>query len=92
MTETVEVQVTVFDRGETKRPVVPVPVSAFDPASMCWKTTAALAAAVELGISFTAVERAARYGIRPEDRARLREIYGDRGSGRPTETREEEPA
>lgn len=74
--ETVEVLVQIFDRGESKRVVVEVPESAFSPSSTCWKTTAALAAAVELGISFTQVERAARYGLRPEDRERLREMYG----------------
>lgn len=68
--------VRVFDRGESKRVVVEVPESAFDPASLCWKTTAALAAAVELGLSFTQVERAAKYGLRPADKARLRALYG----------------
>lgn len=80
-TETVEVLVRVFDRGESKRVVVDVPESAFDPASLCWKTTAALAAAVKLGFSFTQVERAAKYGLRPEDRERLRKEYNRRHIG-----------
>ena len=49
--------------------VVQIPESAF--ATGCWKTIAALAAAVDLGVSFVDVERVARYGLRPEDKERL---------------------
>ena len=97
--ESVDVLVQVFDRGENKQAVVQVPMSAFIPGHMCWKPVAALAAAVELGISFTAVERAAKYGIRPEDKARLRELFGEKTdcSGQKaalamTDTREEASA
>lgn len=55
--------------------VVQVPESAFE--TGCWKTIAALAAAVDLAVPFTDVERVARYGLRPEDRERLGQAAGD---------------
>ena len=83
MTETVEVLVKIFDRGETKQVTVPVEVECFDPARLCWKSIANIKAAALLELPFTTLERAARYGLRPEDKARLRALYGKR---------EEEPA
>lgn len=67
--ETVDVLVQIWDRGQCRKAVVQVPESAF--VTGCWRTIAALAAAVEFGISFVDVERVARYGLRPEDKQRL---------------------
>ena len=79
MMETVEVLVRVFDRGETKQVTVPVEAECFDPERLCWKSIANIKAAALLEVPFTLMERAARYGLRREDRERLREMY--RGTG-----------
>lgn len=71
MEETVSVLVRVFDRGRNREAVVDVPESAFR--TGCWKTIASLMAAVALELPFTDVERLAKYGLRPEDKARLQE-------------------
>ena len=67
--ETVDVMVQVFDRGEVRRTVVPVEEECFEKA--CWKSIANIKAAVILEVPFTLLERAAKYGLRPEDKARL---------------------
>ncbi len=77
--ETVDVLVQVFDRGETKRVVVSVGVECFDPEKLCWKSIANIKAAALLGLPFTMLERATKYGLRPADKAQLREVYGEGG-------------
>lgn len=83
MMETVEVLVKIFDRGEARQVTVPVAVECFDPGRLCWKAIANIKAAALLEMPFITLERAAQYGLRPEDKDRLRELYGKR---------EEEPA
>lgn len=65
----VEVQVTVWDRGQTRQTIVTVPVSAFE--TQCWRTVAALAAAVYLELPFQEIEGKCKFGLRPADRERL---------------------
>ena len=77
--ETVEVLVRVFDRGKTKEVTVPVETACFDPERLCWKSIANIKAAALLEVPFTLMEQAARYGLRPADRKRLREMYGGTG-------------
>ena len=77
--ETVEVLVQVFDRGQTKEVTVPVEAECFDPERLCWRSIANIKAAALLGLPFTVMERAARYGLRPDDKARLRALYGGHG-------------
>ncbi len=67
--ETVAVLVRMPAAYQGREAVVQVPESAFE--TGCWKTIAALAAAVDMGIPFTDVLRAARYGLRKEDKERL---------------------
>lgn len=81
----VDVLVQVFDRGEVKRVVVPVEDECFAPEQICWKTVACIKAAVVLELPFTMmIEMQIKYGLRPEDKDRLREMYGgqDGGDGR----------
>jgi len=81
----VDVLVQVFDRGEVKRIVVPVEEECFDPEKVCWKGIANIKAAALLGLPFTLLDRAARYGMRPADKARLRVMYGgDEGTAAST--------
>lgn len=77
--ETVEVLVQVFDRGQLRKEIVQVETECFRPGHMCWKSIAALKAAVLLDMPFVQVERSAKYGMRPEAKARLWELFG--GSG-----------
>ena len=74
--ETVAVLVRMPETYQGREAVVRVPESAF--ATGCWKTIAALAAAVDLAVPFTDVERMARYGLRPGDRERLGQAIGNR--------------
>ena len=67
--ETVDVLVQVFDRGQTRKTVVPVTAECFS--KRCWREIAALKAAVLLELPFAWVSEHAKYGLRPEDRARL---------------------
>ena len=76
MSETVRVLVRMPATFQDKAAVVDVPEEAFR--TKCWKTIAALAAAVEMGISFVDGERVARYGLRAEDRERLGQAIGNR--------------
>ena len=66
--DSVEVKVAVWDRGQERVAIVQVPVADFLQHS--WRTTAALAAAVELGIPFTLAARG-KLGLLPEDKQRL---------------------
>lgn len=68
----VEVQVTVWDRGQNRQAVVKVPVSSF--VTRCWRTVAALAAAVYLELPFAELEGKCKFGLRPADRERLAEL------------------
>lgn len=68
----VEVLVTVWDRGQTRLTIVTVPASAF--ATRCWRTIAALAAAVYLELPFAEIEGKCKFGLRPADRDRLAEL------------------
>lgn len=68
----VEVQVTVWDRGQTRQTVVTVPVSSFE--TRCWRTVAALAAAVYLKLPFVELEGKCKFGLRPADKERLAEL------------------
>ena len=69
MNETVKVLVRMPATFQDKAAVVEVPEEAFR--TKCWKTIAALAAAVELELPFVDVKRVARYGLRKEDKKRL---------------------
>lgn len=68
----VEVQVSVWDRGQRRQTVVTVPVSAFQ--TKCWRPIAALAAAVVMEIPFVEIESRCKFGLRPADRKRLEEL------------------
>jgi hypothetical protein len=74
----IEVKVAIWDRGRTREAVVSVPSSAFQ--TKCWRTIAALAAAVELEIPFQEMEARCKYGLRPADKRRLEELCGQ-GTG-----------
>lgn len=74
--ETVEVLVRVFDRGQLREEIVQVETECFRPGHLCWKSIAALKAAVLLELPFVQVERSAKYGMRPESKARLQELFG----------------
>lgn len=74
--DTVAVLVRLPETYQGREAVVQIPESAF--ATECWKTIAALAAAVDLAVPFTDVERVARYGLRPEDKERLAQAIGNR--------------
>ena len=69
MSETVKVLVRMPATFQNKAAVVDVPEETFR--TKCWKTVAALAAAVDMGIPFTDVLRAAKYGMRKEDKERF---------------------
>ncbi len=104
MKETVQCQVVYMERpGVTRKAVVPVEESAIR--AKCWREIACIKAAVYLEVPFSTLTERAKYGFRPEDKARLfgklaadggdSAPAGDAGdsiqrSGRPTETREEE--
>ena len=68
----VEVEVSVWDRGAHRKAVVTVPVSAF--VTRCWRTVAALAAAVYLELPFAELEGKCKFGLRPADKERLAEL------------------
>lgn len=68
----VEVQVTVWDRGQTRQTIVTVPVSSFE--TRCWRTVAALAAAVYMKLPFTEIEGKCKFGLRTADKERLAEL------------------
>ncbi len=68
----IEVKVVIWDRGRERAAVVSVPSSAFP--TKCWRTIAALAAAVELEIPFQEMEARCKYGLRPADKRRLEEL------------------
>lgn len=70
MVDTVECQVSVMIRpGETRKAVVPVEESAIR--ERCWREIACIKAAVYLEVSFAELLEKAKYGFRPEDKARL---------------------
>ena len=70
MVDTVECQVSVMIRpGETRKAVVPVEESAIR--SKCWREIACIKAAVLLEVPFSTLTEKAKYGFRPEDKARL---------------------
>ena len=72
--ENVDVLARVMERpGLTREATVQVPVSSFMTRS--WRALAALFAANALELPFTFVAERARFGLRPADRERLREIY-----------------
>lgn len=74
MTGQVDVLVRVLERpGLTREATVQVREEAFR--SPNWRALAALFAANALELPFTFVAERARYGLRPEDRDKLREIY-----------------
>lgn len=68
----VEVLVAVWDRGQKRIAIVTVPASTF--ATRCWRTVAALAAAVALEMPFSDLEGRCKFGLRPADRDRLAEL------------------
>ena len=84
--QTVDVLVSVFRQGRRQETVVPVEESAFF--CGCWRTMALCAAAVNWGCAFTEISTAPKFGLRPEDRARLAEMVKD-GPGAPADTEEE---
>ena len=80
----VKVLVQIFWLGSVRKEIVEVPEEAF--AKRCWKPIAALKAAVMMGIPFFDVDRLAKYGLLPEDKARLEELIENGGQiGRATE-------
>lgn len=76
----VQVLVKVFWCGSTRKIIVTVPEEAF--VKRCWKPIAAMKAAALMEISFTDVERLAKYGIRPEDKQWLAELIETDGRPR----------
>ena len=78
MTEQIDVLVRVFYRGQTRTQIVPVETSCFEPGKSCWKTVACVKAAVLLELPFAWLLERAKYGMKPEDLERLRELYGGR--------------
>lgn len=70
--QTVDVLFRVFDRGQTREEVVPVEEICFDPQKSCWRVIACIKAAVLMELPFTWLVEHARYGLRPEDKDRLR--------------------
>ena len=75
MSNQIDVLVQVFDRGRTRTQIVPVEESCFEREKSCWKTIACIKAAVLLELPFAWLLERAKYGLRPEDKARLRELY-----------------
>ena len=70
MQGTVECQVVYMERpGVTRRTVVPVEESAIR--ARCWHEIACIKAAVYLEVPFSTLLEKAKYGFRPEDKARL---------------------
>lgn len=67
----VQVLVQVFWCGSTRKEIVTVPEDAV--LSKCWRTVAAMKAAALMGIPFPDVCQRAKYGLLPEDKARLEE-------------------
>ena len=65
----VQVLVKVFWCGSVRKEIVEVPEEAF--VKDCWRTIAALKAAVMMEIPFSDVDRLAKYGLRPEDKKRF---------------------
>lgn len=95
MMEQVDVLVRVLERpGLTREATVQVSEEVFR--TQNWRDLAALFAANALELPFTFVAARARFGLRPADRERLREIYSgasraDEGIG-PGERREDDGA
>ena len=80
----VKVLVQIFWLGSVRKEIVEVPEEAF--AKRCWKPIAALKAAVMMGIPFTDMLDKAKFGLLPEDKARLAELIENGGQiGRATE-------
>lgn len=78
--EQVDVLVRVLERpGLTREATVQVREEAFR--SPNWRALAALFAANALELPFTFVAERARFGLRQEDRERLREKYGGKDDG-----------
>lgn len=73
----VQVLVMVYWCGSTRKEIVTVPEEAF--VKRCWKPIAAMKAAALMALSFTDVERLAKYGLRPEDKQRLAELIENDG-------------
>lgn len=73
----VKVLVQVFWRGSIRKEIVEVPEEAF--AKRCWKPIAALKAGVMIGIPFTDMLDKAKFGLLPEDKARLAELIENGG-------------
>ena len=69
MSATVDCLVQIWDRGQTRKEVVSVEEEAIR--KQCWRPVAAIKAAALLGLPFQDVLERARYGFRPEDKARL---------------------
>ena len=67
----VQVLVKVFWCGSIRKEIVTVTEDAV--LSKCWRTIAAMKAAALMGIPFPDVCRSAKYGLLPEDKARLEE-------------------
>ena len=84
--QTVDVLVSVFRQGRRQETVVPVEESAFF--CGCWRTMALCAAAVNWGCAFTEISTAPKFGMRPEDRARLAEMVKEEPEA-PADTEEE---
>lgn len=67
----IQVLVQIFWLGSVRKEIVEVPEEAF--AKRCWKPIAALKAGVMIGIPFTDMLEKAKFGLLPEDKARLEE-------------------
>ena len=67
--ETVECQVTIWDRGQARKEIVDVEVEAIR--ARCWRPIAAIKAAVLLELPFTEIMARAKFGFRREDKERL---------------------
>ena len=65
----IQVLVQVYYLGRTRKEIVEVPEEAF--VKDCWRTIAALKAAVMMEIPFSDVDRLAKYGLRPEEKKRF---------------------
>ena len=62
-----------------RKTVVPVEEQCFEPGKVCWKPIACIKAAVVLELPFTWMIEKAKFGLRQEDKIRLREMYGGNG-------------
>lgn len=71
-TADVPVLVKVFHCGRTRSEIVSVPEEALT--KDCWKPIACIKAAAIMEIPFTHVLEHAKYGLRPADKERVREV------------------